>query len=124
MSTQKLKLADVLSAVSALDEILKSKLPALAAYRLSLLKSKLQPMADSFNSIKEEAVKRHGTLIDETEGKYQVTPESMPLLAGELNSLLAAEDDIEVGDKLSISSLGSVEVTGSSLAALMWYLTE
>lgn len=102
----------------ALTNVMKAKLPAKAAYRLSRIAAKLSPELEAYEKQRYALFQEHGTEVADKPGNYEIKGvEAVAKFTEQLDPLLDEEIKIDL-DPVTEDMLGNAELTAADLIAL------
>ena len=109
-----IKLSDIVSNIENIKNLQEVKLPVKVSYRLKRLVNKLDPILTTFNEKKNDLIKEHGELDEETKNIQVKDPEKLKLYFAKLTDLLAVQEEVEF-EKIKIDDLGDVKLEAKNI---------
>jgi hypothetical protein len=124
----KVTLNQLVSSQQSLQNLVGMSLPISVSYKISKLINKSQPDLTIYEEKRVALVKEFGIEDPETKNTT-VQPDKLEEFQAKIKELLEVETDINFADgkdfeKISIASLGNVQVTPADLVKLDWIFTE
>ena len=122
-----MKLLELINSVESLNVLLATKLPAKAAYKLSVFSKLVAPQVDEYNKVRSEKVKIYGEPELDAEGKetgkYLFKDGNGQKFVDELKELEETEFDVAIPD-IKLADLGEISIEPKHLASLAWLIKE
>lgn len=120
----KLTIAQVLGAVSALNELAGKAFPPATSLRIARLSARLQPEADLAEKQRLALIEKAGAKLSEDRRAFEFPDEAAGRkFEAEWREVLATEIDVHV-DPLPLQALGSTELTPATMKGLLPLLEE
>ena len=123
-----MKLNQIIGSQESLSKLLELKLPIKVSYKISKLINKIQPDLKIYEEKRMDLFKEYG-ILDEEKQVYNLKPENIEKFSEDLKTLLDTDIEVDFGEgkeleRISIASLGDVQVTSQDLIKLDWLFTE
>ena len=118
-----MKLGQVVSSVSALNNLASEKMKAKQAYRISRVLMEANSHLESFNGAREKAIEEYGEKDDDGNMAIDQDSKNFKKFTDEINALLDEEVEMKF-NKIKLKEISSLEVSVADMVALDWLIDD
>jgi hypothetical protein len=118
-----MKLGQVVSSISALNNLASEKMKAKQAYRVSRVLMEANGHLDSFNSARDKAIEKYGEKNDDGNIAVDQKSKGFKKFTDELNALFDEEIEMKF-NKIKLKEIGNLEVSVADMVALDWLIDD
>lgn len=103
----KITIGEVINSVESVKALQEVKFPVKVSYKLKRLVDKLSPIIKTYNTEKDELVKKFGTKNEDN--SFSVKDEKLQDFYPEIKKLLEVEEEVDF-EKIPVAELGDVQI--------------